>query len=325
MGHVILGRLAALALLLAVFALSGSAAAQAQGSGEGLIPVCVQGFESTPGVQYLTQAQIDEIEATGAAYDQSDIPPPQVTGYPDPATGSCATENGVPVDFDPEFFTLVCVGSGPGGDGPLVPQLAINHYLGNADDVILADPATGACSQQAPANGGTYGLLILARNCADELTVFFTRPQAGCVPGDGAFFNVYADSGVFLGNCEAASAHPSTSIFAGCTVQVPYGSTGVVTEDLASIPNYAPGANPVPFTAPGSGTVDGEDYGPIFINVLQTGADDGSLATNLPNTGVGREANESTGGMTAMLLVGAATVLSLAGLRVRHQAYPSTL
>ncbi|HYH11140.1 MAG TPA: hypothetical protein VD789_02205, partial [Thermomicrobiales bacterium] len=111
-----------------------------------LIPVCVQGFESTPHVQYLTQAQIDEIEATWADYDQSDIPPPQITGYPDPATRSCATENGVPIDYDPEIYTLVCVASGPEGDGPLVPQLAINHYL-DTDTAILADPDTGACSQ----------------------------------------------------------------------------------------------------------------------------------------------------------------------------------
>ena len=111
-----------------------------------LIPICVQYFESAPSVQYLTEAQIDEIEAIWAAYDQSDIPPPQITGYPDPATGSCATENGVPIDYDPDSYTLICVPSGPEGTGPLVPQLAINQYLQESEDVILADPDTGDCS-----------------------------------------------------------------------------------------------------------------------------------------------------------------------------------
>lgn len=214
MKHVILGRLAAFALLLVISAFSSMGTAQAQGSDEGLIPVCVQGFESTPGCKYLTQAQIDEIEATWAAYDQSDIPPPQITGYPDPATGSCATESGVPVDYDPEFYTLVCVGSGPEGDGPLVPQLAINHYLGGADDIILADPETGACPQEEVAEDHTHPLLIMVRNCDSELIVFFTKPQEGCVPGDGAFFNVISDSGEFLGNCEASinASNPAPSM-----------------------------------------------------------------------------------------------------------------
>lgn len=115
-----------------------------------LIPVCVQSFEAAPSVQYLNQAQIDEIETTWAAYDESDIPPSQITGYPDSATGSCATENGEPIDYDPDTYTLICVPSGPEGDGQLVPQLAINQYLQGAEDVILADPDTGGCSPEDP-------------------------------------------------------------------------------------------------------------------------------------------------------------------------------
>lgn len=151
------GMLLAVGLLLAVSASSGVDVAQAQGADGDLIPVCVQGFESTPGVEYLTQAQIDEIEATWAAYDNKDIPPPRITGYPDPATGSCATENGVPIDYDPAVYTLVCVGSGPEGDGPLVPRLAISRYLTAESDVVLADPETGACPEQGAADDAAQG------------------------------------------------------------------------------------------------------------------------------------------------------------------------
>lgn len=336
MKHVISVRLAALALLLVMTAFSGMGTTQAQGSDKGLIPVCVQAFESPVYVDYLTQAQIDEIEATWAAYDQSDIPPPQITGYPDPTTESCATENGVLKDYDPAFSTPVCVPSGPERDGPLVPQFVSNHYLPAYEDVILADPETGAClqaetSEPLPVESGegatgldigTYGLHIMARNCDDELTVFFTKPQEGCVPGAGAFFNVTSDSGEFLGNCEAAlSASNPAALFAGCTVQVPYGSTGVVTEDLASIPNYAPFANSTPFYAPpNSEPVDGEDYGPIFVNVLQSSADVSSLPTELPNTGVGPASDGSDSMLLIMALSSVATLLGFAAVGVRQQA-----
>ena len=185
-------------------------------------------------------------------------------------------------------------------------------------DLILVADDTGS-------DNGTYGLSIMVRNCDSELIVFFTKPQEGCVPGDGAFFNVNSDSGDFLGNCEASinAANPA-ALYAGCVVQVPYGSTGVVTEDLASIPGYAPnGGNTRPFYAPPNPEpVDGEDYGPIFINVLQTSADDGSIPTDLPNTGAG-PASISDGfeGMALIAaLSGAATILGLAAFRVRDQS-----
>jgi hypothetical protein len=159
-----------------------------------------------------------------------------------------------------------------------------------------------------------YDLHIIVRNCATELVEFFTRPQEGCVPGDGAFFNVTSSDGAFLGNCEATGSNPNR-VFAGCIVRVPSGSTVVVTEDLASLPEgYMPETNPVTLTAP-VGPVDGEDYGAIFINVLQSG----SIPTDLPNTGAGPA---PTGADTMPLvpaLSAVAALLGLAGRRIRHQ------
>lgn len=149
MTRILLGVLSAFALFLTM-----SVPASAQET----IPVCIQGFEDTPGVQYLTEAQIAEIEAT--VPDPNEPAPPKVVGYPDPATGSCATENGELMEYDPAIYTPICVPSGPDGDGPLVVQFGINHYLEGATDVIYADPVTGSCaeedtSESAPGGGNS--------------------------------------------------------------------------------------------------------------------------------------------------------------------------
>lgn len=315
MRRVIFGMLSAFALLLTVSSLSGMGAAQAQESGD-LTPVCVVGFESPVVVLYLTQAEIDEIEAEWAAYDYTESPPPRITGYPDPATESCATENGVLKDYDPAFSTPVCVPSGPERDGPLVPQFVSNRYLPAYENVILADPVTGACAQREATEDGGYDLIILVRNCEDEPSDPSSPMQEGCVSGNGAFFNVTSDSGDFLGNCEAASTDQSTSMFASCIVEVPYGTTGIVTEDLASIPNFAPGANPVSFTAPPSEPVAVGEVadGPVFVNVLQSG----SLPTDLPNTGVGPASTGSDSMLLLTALSALTALLAVAGLRIRQ-------
>ena len=148
MKRIIVSTLSAFALLITMW---GTASAQEA------IPVCIQGFEGTPGVEYYTEAQIAEIEAV--VDGPGDIPSPKVTGYPDPATGSGATENGELMEYDSEFFTPICVLSGPEGDGPRVVQFAINHYLTEESEVIYAAPVTGSCdddsSESVPDQNGT--------------------------------------------------------------------------------------------------------------------------------------------------------------------------
>lgn len=135
-----IGGAAILSLLLVLG--SGSVAAQ---EGEAtLTSVCVQGFEQPIRVMYLTDEQIADIEQQ--VDDPGEPPGLEIVRYPDPETGSCATENGELMDYDPDLTTPICVPSGLRGEGPLVVQFAPNHYLPAYGDVILADPETGACS-----------------------------------------------------------------------------------------------------------------------------------------------------------------------------------
>ena len=177
---------------------------------------------------------------------------------------------------------------------------------------------TGACPQQVVTDDGTYDLLILVRNCEDAPSEPFSPMQEGCAPGVGAFFNVYSESGEFLGNCDAGSTDPSTSTVANCIVEVPYGISGIVNEDLASIPNFLPGANPVSFTVPDSGPIVVEEVyaGPVFINVRQAG----SIPTDLPNTGAGPASTDADDMLLVTALSAVAGLLATAGLRFRHQA-----
>ncbi len=138
---------AAITLLLTGLA-GGSVAAQ---DGD-LTPVCIEAFETAPYVEYLTDEQIAELEAT--VDDGTDIPPPKIVGYPDPETGSCATVNGELPEYDPNVYTPICVPSGPDRDGPLVVQWALTHFLPAFSDPILADPETGACpGEDGPSTG----------------------------------------------------------------------------------------------------------------------------------------------------------------------------
>jgi hypothetical protein len=142
--RLVFAAVAAITLMLTGMA-GGSVAAQ---DGE-TTPVCIEAFETAPYVEYLTDDQIAELEATED--DGTDIPPPKIVGYPDPETGSCATENGDLKEYNPDVYTPICVPSGPERDGPLVVQWALTHYLTPASDVVLADPETGAC----PGDEGT--------------------------------------------------------------------------------------------------------------------------------------------------------------------------
>lgn len=133
------------AVSVVVLSTAGGEVALAQEGEETLKAVCVQGFEDPIHVEYLTDAQIADID--GLEQDPSEPPVPQTVGYPDPATGSCATENGELMEYDPEITTPICVSAGPRGE-TLVVQFVANHYLTAYDNVILADPETGACPDQ---------------------------------------------------------------------------------------------------------------------------------------------------------------------------------
>lgn len=135
---------------LALAALGGGTTVAAQ-DGE-LTPVCIQAFETAPYVAWLTDAEIEEINQL--EQDPAEPPVPEIVGYPDPETGSCATENGELKDYNPDVYTPVCVPSGPDHDGPLVVQWVYSIYAVPEAGVILADPETGACPGDEDASTG---------------------------------------------------------------------------------------------------------------------------------------------------------------------------
>jgi len=150
------------AAIAALSSFGGVDAAQAQAAVESLTAVCLFSFESPIQVVYLTDDEITEI--IQLERDPSEIPLPEIVGFPDLATGSCATENGELLDYDPKFTTPICVPSGPDGDGPLIVMFYSNHYLPSYaayNNVIFADSVTGACLNQLdPAPSGDADALV---------------------------------------------------------------------------------------------------------------------------------------------------------------------
>lgn len=130
-------------LTTTLLSFAGIGTVQGEDGDDALIAVCISSFEDPIHVEWLTEEQIAEIEAL--VEDPFEPPPPKIVGYPDPETGSCATENGELKDYDPDVYTPICVPSGPDRNGPLIVQLAINHYLPAYHNLVLADPVTGAC------------------------------------------------------------------------------------------------------------------------------------------------------------------------------------
>jgi hypothetical protein len=171
---------------------------------------------------------------------------------------------------------------------------------------------------------GITSLRIPARNCDEAPTGSIFDQQEGCVPAAGACFHAYDESGAYLGNCEAAvdtsESGPSFPVFAECSVEVPYGRTGIVTEDLASIPNFTPDVNPMSFFTTGSTVAPPDSYfGTVFVNLRQAGADDDSIVTDLPDNGAGPDSN-GAGGVLLMALSTLTALLGVTALHLRQRA-----
>ncbi len=317
------GMLSAFALLLAVSALSGVGTVQAQGNGVNIdlrVSICEAVVNGTP------------VDCTAIRFDQ---PQPSLNvlvdaqpyaGSPVPITDTVfGTTLNVPVDSTLEISVASNIPEGyapAAGYDPLVIAAA-DVPLGGCGGENLCPVIEMILVRTDGAVDGTTSLQILARNCEDAPADPFDQ-QEGCVPAVGAFFNAYAASGEFLDNCEAevdtSESGPSFPIFAECSVEVPYGSTGVVIEDPASIPSYVPVTNPMSFFTPGSTAVPPDSYvGPVFVNVLQAGTDDGSVVTDLPDTGAGPAATSPGSMLLVTALSALAGVLCVATLRIRHQ------
>lgn len=156
----------------------------------------------------------------------------------------------------------------------------------------------------------TFTLGIVVVNCDVNPPAQITVPEDGCAPGSSIEFMASDADGTVIGSCISQIPDVEDSYTGGCTIEIPFGSTVIVTENMATVPaGYAPMENAQEFTAP-DGPPTGFVGGPVFINMLQDGGesvvDNGSdvAEDGLPDTGVGISQPAVTSELGMMLAIG---------------------
>lgn len=120
-------------------------------------------------------------------------------------------------------------------------------------------------------------LFIKAFNCeTDPGSIGLLSVPEECAEAAGVAFTVATEDGAEVGSCVTAD-------FGGCVVEVPLGTTVVVTEDVSTLPTgYAPTENPRTRQTPPPPGAAGE-FIAVFVNVAtdtDAGAtNDGGLAS----------------------------------------------
>ena len=157
---------------------------------------------------------------------------------------------------------------------------------------------------------GTFTLGIVVVNCDVNPPEHIAVPEDGCTPGSGIEFMASDVDGTLIGSCISQTPDVEDSYTGGCTIEIPFGSTVIVTENMATVPaGYAPMENAQEFSAP-DGPPTGFVGGPVFINMLQDGGesvvDNGTdvAEDGLPDTGVGVSQPAVTGELGVMLAIG---------------------
>lgn len=184
--------------------------------------------------------------------------------------------------------------------------------------LALASLGSTAFAQDA----GTYSLGAVLVNCDVNAPAQITMPEDGCAPGNGIEVIATDATGTVISTCVSDVAIPGESFTAGCTLEIPFGSTVTVTQNLATIPaGYAPIDNAQEFTAPDEPPT-GFLGGPVFVNMLQDGGvsvvDDGPgvAEDGLPDTGAGPSQPALTAMFVSMLVAGVG-LMGLAAVSLR--------
>lgn len=128
-----------------------------------------------------------------------------------------------------------------------------------------------------------FSLPIVAANC-QRLPTTFPFEGGDCVPAEGAVIVVTTENGELIGTCTATAEEGSEAKVATCSVNVPFGSTVIVTEDVTVIsPEFAPETNAQRWPIP-DGPPEGAFGGPVFINlpVANSGAPSDEQGTTTP-------------------------------------------
>lgn len=181
---------------------------------------------------------------------------------------------------------------------------------------LIAIMATLAFVSFVPAasaqEAGTYTLGVVVVNCDVNAPDQITVPEDGCAPATGIEISATDAAGNVISSCISEVATPGESFTGGCSLEIPFGSTVTVTENMATVPaGYAPVENAQEFTAPNAPPT-GFLGGPIFVNMLQDGGESvietgsGVAEDGLPDTGVGSSQPAVTGELGVMLVIGVA-------------------
>jgi hypothetical protein len=140
----------------------------------------------------------------------------------------------------------------------------------------LALGVSAGAAGPAQAQGDGFEMHTYVANCEIVPPLPPTLDEAGCAPATGAYVEFTAEDGSVLGGCTASAVTPN-GLSATCTVLLPYNTRGQATLDMSTIaPGYAPRQNPIFFTSPGPGPVDGIVGHPFFVNVATGGGGDQS-------------------------------------------------
>lgn len=158
----------------------------------------------------------------------------------------------------------------------------------------------------------TFSLGVVVVNCDVNAPAQITVPEDGCAPATGIEINATDATGSVISTCISDVAIPGESFTGGCSLEIPFGSTVTVTENMATVPaGYAPLENAQAFTAPDAPPT-GFLGGPIFVNMLQDGGESvidtgsGVAEDGLPNTGTGASQPAITSELGVMLVIGVA-------------------
>ncbi|MBA3414593.1 MAG: hypothetical protein H0U10_05120 [Chloroflexia bacterium] len=148
----------------------------------------------------------------------------------------------------------------------LVLGLGIGLWRGGPGAVLAAGGVSQTSQTAAHLQDG-FGLTVSAATCQIVPPLPPSLNEAGCSAIVGAIVTAVDGGGAELGSCATADVWPNGQA-ASCVIVVPYESGGQVYLDPGTIPaGFAPSLNPINFSAPPAGPVDGIVSAPIFVTL----------------------------------------------------------
>ncbi len=147
--------------------------------------------------------------------------------------------------------------------------LGLSALSGTTGPVAASQPTAGQ-SDLFLEEGESYEMEAWVANCQIIPPLPPTLNEAGCVAAVGAYVEFVADDGTMLGACTTTEVLTNGQA-ARCSIFIPLNTTGQAYLDTGTVDGaFAPQRNPIGFSTPGPGPIDGIVGFPIFVN-LPTG------------------------------------------------------